>query len=121
MGSGGGNSNPQTQQQAAQPAQPTQPGMRYAQAQPFMGNAQGLIAEQLAKGGYGDVSGLLAAMYQPMNVGYAVDPQSGNRLYSGAAYMAALRNGLEAQGVQPNTPAANPANPANPGNLDYRD
>lgn len=65
--------------------------MQYQQMPAFAGNNQGLISDQLDKGGY---SGLLQPeLYSPMNVGYVVDPQSGNRVYSGSAYMDAMKGG----------------------------
>jgi hypothetical protein len=74
--------------------------MQYRAIAPFMGASQGLLANQLSRGGYGDVQGILSSTYQPMNMGYVTDPNSGNQLYSGAAYMSALRGGLDAQGIK---------------------
>lgn len=97
MGGGGGNNSGADTGAGKDKQAETQ--MMKRMVQPFMGDAQGLLAQQLAKGGYGDLSGLLAQTYQPMNIGYVTDP-AGNRQYSGAAFMNALRGGLDAQGIK---------------------
>lgn len=72
--------------------------MQYAMIQPFQGNARGLLEQQLAKGGYTGV--MDSSLYAPMSVGY-VNGLNGTPQYSGANYMSALRNELDAQGVKP--------------------
>ena len=59
----------------------------------FMPGQQGLLAQQLAAGGYGaapEWSGLLGGMYSDMNV----------PVINGSADIAALRKQLDAQGIK---------------------
>lgn len=95
---GGGGSKKDRNEDSSQDAVNAE--MQYRAIAPFMGASQGLLADQLSRGGYGDVQGILSTAYQPMNMGYVTDPNSGNPLYSGAAYMSALRGGLDAQGIK---------------------
>lgn len=86
------------------------PKAKYADAQDmgytvipgFVAGTQGLLADQLSRGGYGgqaEISGLLGQLYQPMNIGY-VEGANGAPQYSGTAYMDALRKQLVAQGIE---------------------
>lgn len=73
----------------------------------FVGNSQGLLADQLARGGYGspeEISGILGQIHQPMTMNYMTDPNTGAPVYSGGAYMDALRNGQSGSGGKSNVP-----------------
>lgn len=79
--------------------------MQYMMMPGFVAGSQGLLADQLSRGGYGsqaEISGLLGQLYQPMSMGY-VEGANGSPQYSGTAYMDALRKQLEAQGIKPDT------------------
>ena len=95
--SGGGNEKKSTQAEEA-----AQSGIKYRTMDPFMGNAQNMIAQQLAAGGYGNenaLMGILGNAHQPMQMGYVTDAQ-GSPQYSGSLLMQALRKQLDAQGIK---------------------
>jgi len=76
--------------------------MQYTVIPGFVAGTQGLLADQLSRGGYGnstEIGGLLGQLYQPMNIGY-VEGANGAPQYSGTAYMDALRKQLVAQGIE---------------------
>lgn len=84
--------------------------MNYTVIPGFVAGSQGLLADQLSRGGYGspaEIGGLLGQLYQPMNIG-SVEGANGAPQYSGAAYMDALRKQLEAQGVDTNSTSTGP-------------
>lgn len=96
-GDGGGSSR-----RSGNNAEQETASLLYRAIQPGMGNQLGMIAQQLAAGGYGDAStiqGQLEGTYQPMQRPYVEGPE-GQALYSGSALMAALRKDLDDRGIK---------------------